>query len=49
MFEGGRGRGRIPFRGRFTIGIADRDGITWHLHLTATEARQFVDYVDEHT
>jgi hypothetical protein len=35
--------------GRFTIGITDRDGTTWQVHLTATEARQFVDYVDEHT
>jgi hypothetical protein len=35
--------------GRFTIGVTDRDGTTWHVHLTATEARQFVDYVDEHT
>jgi hypothetical protein len=35
--------------GRFTIGITGRDGTTWHVHLTATEARQFVDYVDEHT
>jgi hypothetical protein len=35
--------------GRFTIGITGRDGTTWHVHLTATEARQFGDYVDEHT
>ena len=35
--------------GRFTIGITGQDGITYHVHLTATEARQFVDYVDEHT
>ena len=35
--------------GRFTIGTTGRDGTTWHVHLTATEARQFVDYVDEHT
>jgi hypothetical protein len=35
--------------GRFTIGITGRDGITWHLHLAAAEARQLVDYVDEHT
>jgi hypothetical protein len=35
--------------GRFTIGIAGRDGTTWHVYLTATEAREFVDYVDEHT
>jgi hypothetical protein len=35
--------------GRFTIGITGGDGTTWHVHLTATEARQFVDYVDEHT
>jgi hypothetical protein len=35
--------------GRFTIGITGQDGTAWHVHLTATEARQFVDYVDEHT
>jgi hypothetical protein len=35
--------------GRFTIGITGRDGTTYHVHLTAAEARQFVDYVDEHT
>jgi len=35
--------------GRFTIGVTGRDGTTYHVHLTATEARQFVDYVDEHT
>jgi hypothetical protein len=35
--------------GRFTIGVTGRDGATWHVHLTATEARQFVDYLDEHT
>ena len=35
--------------GRFTIGITGRDGTTWHVHLTAKEALQFVDYVDEHT
>jgi len=35
--------------GRFTIGVTGRDGTTYHIHLTATEARQFVDYVDEHT
>jgi len=35
--------------GRFTIGITGRDGTTYQRHLTATEARQFVDYVDEHT
>jgi hypothetical protein len=35
--------------GRFTIGITGQDGITYQVHLTATEARQFVDYVDEHT
>jgi hypothetical protein len=35
--------------GRFTIGITGRDGTTYHVHLTATEARHFVDYVDEHT
>jgi hypothetical protein len=33
--------------GRFTIGITGRDGTTYHL--TTTEARHFVDYVDEHT
>ena len=35
--------------GRFTISITGRDGTTWHVQLTAIEARQFVDYVDEHT
>ena len=35
--------------GRFTIGVTSQDGTTYHVHLTATEARQFVDYVDEHT
>jgi hypothetical protein len=35
--------------GRFTIGVQGQDGITYHVHLTATEARQFMDYVDEHT
>ena len=35
--------------GRFTIGITGRDGTTYQGHLTATEARHFVDYVDEHT
>jgi hypothetical protein len=35
--------------GRFTIGITSREGVTYHVHLTATEARHFVDYVDEHT
>jgi hypothetical protein len=35
--------------GRFTIGVTGRDGTTYHLHLTATEAGHFVDYVDEHT
>ena len=35
--------------GRFTIGITAGDGTTYHFHLTATEARQFVDYVDERT
>jgi polyferredoxin len=35
--------------GRFTIGVTGQDGTTYHVHLTATEARQFVDYVDEHT
>jgi hypothetical protein len=33
--------------GRFTIGITGQDGTTYHVHLTATEARQFVDFVDE--
>jgi hypothetical protein len=35
--------------GRFTIDITGRDGTSWHVHLSASEARQFVDYVDEHT
>jgi hypothetical protein len=35
--------------GRFTIGVTGRDGATYHVHLTAAEARQFVHYVDEHT
>jgi hypothetical protein len=35
--------------GRFTIGITGRDGITYHVHLTAAEAQQFVDVVDERT
>jgi hypothetical protein len=35
--------------GKFTIGINGQDGTTYHVHLTAAEARQFVDYVDEHT
>jgi hypothetical protein len=35
--------------GRFTIGVTGRDGTTYQIHLTAAEARQFVDYVDEHT
>ena len=33
--------------GRFTIGITGREGITYHVHLTAAEARRFVAYVDE--
>ena len=28
--------------GRFTIGVTGRDGTTYHLHLTAPKARQFV-------
>ena len=35
--------------GQFTIGITGRDGITYHVHLTAAEALLFVDSVDEHT
>jgi len=35
--------------GRFTIGITGRDGITYHVHLTAVGAQQFVDFVDERT
>ena len=35
--------------GRFTIGITSRDGTTYHVHLSATEARRFVDFVDERT
>ena len=33
--------------GRFTIGITGREGTTYHVHLTAAEARRFVAYVDE--
>ena len=33
--------------GRLTIGITGHDGITYHVHLTAAEARRFVAYVDE--
>lgn len=33
--------------GRFTIGITGRAYITWHVHLTAAETRQFVGYVDQ--
>jgi hypothetical protein len=35
--------------GRFTIGITGQDGITYHVHLTAAEAKGFVAFVDEHT
>jgi hypothetical protein len=35
--------------GRFTIGISNTEGATYHLHLTATEAQRFVTFVDEHT
>ena len=35
--------------GRFTIGITGQDGITYHVHLTAAEAKRFVAFVDEHT
>jgi hypothetical protein len=31
-----------PGTGRFTIGVTGRDGTTYHLHLTAPKARQFV-------
>ena len=33
--------------GRFTICITGREGTTYHVHLTAAEARRFVAYVDE--
>jgi hypothetical protein len=35
--------------GRFTIGITNRNGVTHHLRLTAKEAQQFVDFVEERT
>ena len=35
--------------GRFTIGITGQDGITYHVHLIATEAQRFVNFVDERT
>ena len=35
--------------GRFTIGITGRDGITYHVHLTAAEAQRFVTFVEERT
>jgi hypothetical protein len=35
--------------GRFTIGITGQDGMTYHVHLTAAEAKRFVEFVDEHT
>jgi hypothetical protein len=35
--------------GRISIGITGSDGTTWHLHLTATEAKRFVEFVDQHT
>ena len=35
--------------GRFTIGITSQEGVTYHVHLTATEAQRFVTFVDEHT
>jgi hypothetical protein len=36
--------------GRFTIGITSQDGITYHhVHLSATQARRFVDFMDEST
>ena len=42
---------RIQRRNRpvHDISITGRDGITYHVHLTAKEARQFVDFVDELT
>jgi hypothetical protein len=30
-------------------GITGRDGTTWHVHLTASEARLFLDYIDDRT
>ena len=35
--------------GQFTIGITGRDGITYHVHLTAAEAKRLGEFVDEHT
>jgi hypothetical protein len=35
--------------GRFTIGITGQDGMTYHVHLTAAEAKRFVEFVDDHT
>jgi hypothetical protein len=35
--------------GRFTIGVTGRDGTTYHVHLTAAEAQQFVNFLDERT
>jgi hypothetical protein len=35
--------------GRFTIDTASHEGVTYHVHLTATEAQRFVTFVDEHT
>jgi hypothetical protein len=32
--------------GRFSIGITGRDGTTYFVHLTAAEAKRFVDFVD---
>ena len=35
--------------GRFTIGITSKEGVNYHVHLTAAEAQRFVTFVDEHT
>jgi hypothetical protein len=35
--------------GRFTIGITNQEGVTYHVHLSAAEAQRFVTFVDEHT
>jgi hypothetical protein len=29
--------------------ITDQHGVTYHVHLTAKEAQQFVEFVDERT
>ena len=34
---------------RFTTGITNQEGVTYHIHLTAAEAQRFLTFVDEHT